>query len=232
MLLRPHADLSVANRLVGNQRKSLEEASESYLLQQRSHKIDGNFWNIISNRGNDFLPNQPDSAIYYARKAYELALQHHSRRDWCLAAARVDDVYMKLGKYSFAKEYYTVALRESIAVGSVYIQAREYRDLARIFAKTGPADSSLFYAQLALMICEQYNFGDYGLQTSQIISNFYELKNKPDSALKYLKISLAGHDSILGQGKMQQFQAMLAGAEQKQRETTEAAERFQSRVKI
>ncbi len=227
-----HYDLSLANRLVGNQGKSLEEAREAILFQQKSGIIDGDFWSVISMKSNSFFPAHPDSALYYVKKAYELALQPHSRRDWCLAAAAVGDVYVKLGNYPLANQYYKVALQESIAIGCVYIQAREYRDLARIFAKTGPADSCIYYAQLALMICKQYNFGDYGLQTSQLLSNLYESQNRSDSALKYLKISLAARDSIFSQGKMQQFQLLLAGAEQKQRETTAAAERFQGRVKL
>jgi signal transduction histidine kinase len=96
----------------------------------------------------------------------------------------------------------------------------------------GSLDSCLHYAQFALDICHQYNFGDYASNVGEILAKLYESQHKPDSALKYVKVMLAAKDSIFSQTKMQQFQLLIFDDEQKQREINTAKERYRDQLKL
>jgi len=228
-----HLEISLVSNEMGDQKKQISETLYAFELQKKSGQLDGDFWGAFSTLSGVYLFSHPDSALYYARKGYELShLPSHQKPYMCLATAFLANTFQAMGNYDSASRYYQEALQQSIAYNNVYIQARIYRDMARLFNKMGVTDSCLHYAQLALQLCHQYNFGDYGSQVGQILSNLYESQHKPDSALKYMKITQAAKDSIFSPAKMQQFQLLLSKADQKQREATAAAEGYRNKVKL
>ena len=60
--------------------------------------------------------------------------------------------------------------------------------------------------QLHYNCAAEHNFGDFTIDASKTLTKQYELDNKPDSTLKYMKIMLAAKDSVFSQSKGQEFQ--------------------------
>ena len=230
-----HQDISLVNREMGDAVKDSLENAEASRLMEASGRFDGDCWTIYGRKSDGFLRSHrhPDSAIFYALKAHELAIHAINRRAFMsLPTANLANTYQALGDYPSARFYYQVALQRCAIFNNVYIEARVYRDLARLFMKMKQTDSVLYFAHLSLDLCMQYNFGDYKAQVGEILSNLYEAQHKPDSALKYMKVMLAARDSIFGMSKIRQFQASLFDAEKKQIDALAAAERYRAQVRL
>jgi two-component system NtrC family sensor kinase len=228
-----HLNLALVNREMGNQQNQINETQQAFLLQEKSGSIDGDFWGAFSNKALSYLTSQPDSAVFYAHKGYELAKLPSTQKQYmCLATAMLGDVYTALRNYPSARQYYSEALQQCMLYNNVYIEARIFRDLARLFNKMGSLDSCLHFAQLSLKLCQEYNFGDYASNVGQLLAGLYESQHKPDSALKYIKVMQAARDSIFSQANIQQFQLLIFDDEQKQREMNLARERFQNQLKL
>ena len=225
--------LSLVSREMGDGKSSENYQKNALSLQQRSGRMDGDFWGWYGNKAISFSGPHLDSALYYMTKARWMA--HHSRHYinfGCLATAQLADIYRNFGQYPMARHYYQEALQEAIEYDNVYIQSRVYRDLAIFFNTTGNPDSCIYFAQLGLQLCRKYNFGDYASRIDVVLANLYESQRKPDSALKYMHAMLQARDSIFSQARMQQFESIIFEEEQKQKEINLEQERFESRVKL
>ncbi len=228
-----HQDISLVNREMGDSVKAAGENVVAYRMIEASGRFDGDCWTVYARKSASFLSSHPDSAIFYAHKAHELAADAVNRRSYMsLPTATLANTYQTLGDYKSARYYYDVALQRCAIFNNVYIEARVYRDLARLFNKLKQTDSCLYFARLSLELCQRHNFGDYATNVGEILSKLYESEHKPDSALKYMKVMLAARDSIFGQAKIRQFQASLYDADQKQKDAAAAAESYRARVKL
>jgi two-component system, NtrC family, sensor kinase len=227
-----HLNLNLVNREMGDSRNAAINDREAFELQERSGEIDGDFWAAYSWKTVTYV-SQPDSALYFGHKGYEMSkISPHQYAYIGLAAAYLANAYRAAGEYDEARKYLQIALQQCIAYNNVYIQGRVYRDLATLFNKTGVTDSCIYFSKLGLQLCLQYKFGDYASQLSQLLANAYEFQDKPDSALKYIKIMGAAKDSIFSQAKMLQFQKLLSDADQKQKEAEAAAEKYRTQVRL
>jgi signal transduction histidine kinase len=227
-----HLNLNLVNREMGDNRNSEINQNEAFDLQQRSGKIDGDFWAFYSWKTVTYSA-KPDSAIYFGHKGFEMSKTSPRQYAYtCLAAAYLGNAYRAAGKYDTARKYFQIALQQCIVYNNVYIQGRVYRDLANLFKKMDAPDSSIYFSKLGLQLCLQHNFGDYASQISQILASTYEAQHKPDSALKYIKVMGAAKDSIFSQAKMLQFQKLLSDADQKQKEAQAASEKYRNWVRL
>jgi len=228
-----HQDIALVSREMGDSVKNAEENAVAFRLFEASGRIDGDCWPIYARISSSFLGSHPDSAIFYALKAHELAIHSLKRRTYMgLSTAGLANTYQVLGNYSSARHFYQIALQQCVQFNNVYIQARVYRDLARLFNKMGQKDSCVYFAQRALAFCEKYGFGDYGSNVGELLSKLYESQHQPDSALKYMKVMFLARDSIFGMAKFRQYQASLFDAEKNQLDVVSAAERYREQVKL
>ncbi|HLY69452.1 MAG TPA: ATP-binding protein [Puia sp.] len=225
-------NLNLVNREMGDNRKAAVNQREAFDLQERSGEIDGDFWAAYSWKSVSYIAN-PDSALYFGHKGYEMAKTSPRQYVYVsLAAAYLGNAYRAAGKYDTSRKYLQIALEQCIAYNNVYIQGRVYRDLATLFNKSGQIDSCIYFSKTGLALCLQYHFGDYASQLSQLLANAYEFQHKPDSALKYIKVMGAAKDSIFSQAKMLQFQKLLSDADQKQKEAEADAEKYRTQVRL
>ena len=153
------------------------------------------------------LENKLDSALWYAKKGYELGSRAKEfKKFYALAIGALGNVQEALNDYSSAEEFYRLGIRQSQLDHIVYFLARNYNNLAGLFAKTGQKDSSIYYAGLSLYICQQHNFGEFAYDASRILTDEYGKGTNADSTLKYMKIMVTAKDTVFSQAKGQQFQ--------------------------
>jgi two-component system, NtrC family, sensor kinase len=177
--------------------------------------------------------DQLDSALLYAQKGYDLGLQSKAlKKYFSLAIGALGNVEVALHNYTLAGELFRSGIKQSASYNNIYFEARNYNNLASVFDKTNNRDSCIYYATIALQLCREHNFGDYTIDASKMLTKQYELDNKPDSSLKYMKIMLAARDSVFSQSRVQQFQQYAFSEIQRLQAISTAKERYQSQVRI
>src|SRR5579862_8681564 len=155
------------------------------------------------------LENKLDSALWYAQKGYELGLDAKEfKQFYSLALGALGKVHEALHDYKSAEEFYWLGITQSQLVNNVYLLARNYNNLAGLFAKTDQKDSCIYYANISLNICQQHNFGEFAYDASRILTDIYGRGVNADSTLKYMKIMVAAKDTVFSQAKGQQFQEL------------------------
>ena len=173
-----------------------------------------------------------DSVLYYARLGYETcAAAENSRVTLCLALGILGNTERVLGLYSASEQHFREGIASAKKFNIQYLLARLYSNLADLFLKEKKTDSSIFYAQVSLRICQKLKYPDYALGASTVLANAYESVKKPDSALKYLRIALES-DSIFSQQKMSQFNAHLSDQREKELKETAAREKYRDKIRV
>jgi len=176
--------------------------------------------------------HQPDSALFYARQGYELGLGTKRFKIYFpLAIAAIGNVYAALGKFELARQYFLQAIEQSKLNGNIYFQVRNFNNLASMYYKMKISDSSVYFAKVSLQLSQEHKFDDFTIDASTLLANSYELQNKRDSTLKYLKIMLAVKDSVFSQSKIKKFQQSAFNEIQRQQEINISKERYQNQVR-
>ena len=178
--------------------------------------------------------NKPDSALFYAKKSYDIA-SHYSVSDQIalsVSASALAHVYEETGNYKFAREYYQLGIENVKKYNAPLLQARLFNYIARFFKKTGHPDSCIYYAGIALQLSRNHTFGEHATDAASLLAQMYELLQKPDSALKYLKIMVAAKDTIFNQSKFQQFQLLTFDEGQRQKDINAAKERYRNQLRF
>ena len=178
--------------------------------------------------------NKPDSALFYAKKSYDVSL-HYSAPDQVtlsVAATTLAHVYEETGNYKLAREYYQLGMENVKKYNAPLLQVRLFNNFARFFKKTGHPDSCIYYAGMALQLCRNHTFGEHATDAASLLAQTYELLQKPDSALKYMKIMVAAKDTIFSQSKLQQFQLLNFDEGQRQKDINAAKERYRNQLRF
>jgi tetratricopeptide (TPR) repeat protein len=177
---------------------------------------------------------QLDSALLYENHAYELALQKNAREQIGDILYSLGSIQSKLGNDDLALPYYRKAEIQNRLVGNDIYLSLSYYGLATVFKRAGAIDSTRFYLgksyETSMGISDRKGMLDAATQ----LSSLYEPLNN-DSALKYLKLSVALKDSIFKQEKVKQVQSLTideqlreaAIAEAKHKEKTERRHNLQ-----
>ena len=173
--------------------------------------------------------NQPDSAMLYAKKAYE-------KLKGSLTEGNVSNV---LGDAYAGKAYYDSALflyRNGISVSlknHVGIDLIDnYNGIAGVFMATNHFDSVAWYSKKVLTekIEKRYPLGL--LKAANMLADIYQSQNKPDSSLKYLRIALNIKDSLFSREKTNAIQNIAYKEQEKQKEIEASQLKFQTRLKM
>ena len=178
--------------------------------------------------------NKPDSALFYAKKSYDISL-HYSTSDQLVlsvTASALAHVYEETANYKLAREYYQVGLENVKKYNVPLLQARLFNNFARFFKKTGHPDSCIYYAGMALQLCRNHSFGEHATDAARLLAQIYELLQKPDSALKYMKIMVAAKDTIFSQAKHQQIELLNLDEGQRQRDINATKERYRNQLRF
>jgi len=178
--------------------------------------------------------HKTDSALFYAKMSYDVA-QHYpdiSKIHIATTASTLSRVYEEMKNYPMAHQYYLAGLSTLNNYTPNLLTVRFYNLYARFFKKTGNTDSCLYYAQAALRLCQNKNYGEHATDAASILSQVYEARQMPDSALKYIKVMLATRDTIINQSKLQQAALLNFDEAQRQKDIAAAKERYRNQLRF
>lgn len=170
--------------------------------------------------------NEPDSAMLYAKKAYE-KITGDQRLNQYYDARQVSITYTCLGNafagkagYDSALFYYRMAIPLSVNNSWEIHLVDTYNGVAAIYKATGKLDSARWYAQkvLAAKLAKSYPISL--LKAANLLSAIYELQNMPDSTLKYLRMAIGLKESLFNREKIMAIQDLHYKELEKQKEIT------------
>jgi tetratricopeptide (TPR) repeat protein len=148
-----------------------------------------------------FKLNNFDSAIYFTKLAYSRSAAKNNKIAMADELNNLGDTYNMLNKDLLSLTYYKLALNsesETEDMGDIY---QTYLGIANIFQKLRDKDSALTYAYESMVTAVSSQYYEGQMEAGNLISSIYESQNKPDSALKYLKLSMHFKDSLFNQEK-------------------------------
>ncbi len=224
--------------LLNLEMKDFAKAREQFNLAIRNYKKSGTpeseMFYVYSQMANMYSSlKQSDSALWYARKGFELGTQSRQfKKYFALACAALGNIYDQMGNPELAENYFRLGIEQSKEYNNIYFQARNYNYLAALFKKLNLKDSAVYYANTSLRLCQEHNFGEFAADASRILATTYDSENKTDSSLKYFKIMVAARDSVFSQSRGQQFQQFAFNEIQRRQEINASEERSRSRVKM
>jgi len=234
-------DIGVLYRVMGNisaSRAKLQEATD--ILEKLDHlhakplkQLEFDRFGVYSTTGLLLLAmKRPDSALWYARKGYDICSQAVNKKRLPLAAAVLGNVHEAMGDYKNAGKYYRIGIEASKEYDGLYFRTRLYNNLSGLFKKEGTVDSCIYYAHQALQLAQVNKFGDYASTACSILASVYDEKQEADSELKYTKIMLAAKDTIFSQTRMQQFSMQVFDEQQRQKEIEVERERYRGQMRL
>jgi tetratricopeptide (TPR) repeat protein len=162
----------------------------------------------LTNIGDAYLKlDLLDSALYYSQKGYQ---NSRTTNDKLLLADELNNlgsIYVRLNINSLAVDYYRLALQNESEINDENV-CLSTLGIANIFQKQHLNDSALFYGYRCFALASANNFSFSQASASSFIASLYEAMKRPDSALKYLKLSITLKDSLFSQEKLKSFQSM------------------------
>jgi two-component system, NtrC family, sensor kinase len=197
--------------------------------------------NIIANAY--YKLNQTDSAIIYAKRNYSSIIGESWSGFNAMTNLQLADIYEAKGNKDSALFFYQSTI--PLAENAYAVIAGTHFGLARLYKKLGQADSALYYAQLALTYYQNNpvdlqswgeNSNYYIAEISPFIADLYHLKNQPDSAFKYLRLSVSLKDSLYNAEKIRQFQTLsfndASRRQQLEQENKLAQQEYNTKIKM
>ena len=201
--MKDTADMAFSLTSIGNNYSELKDYKNSLLFYHKalnildaySHKTSliAYFYGGIS--GIYEQNNQLDSALYYAKKAYQL------NPDWSYGLQKMAIAYDRLGKGDLALEFYKKAIQPALHENHRTDLINIFNGIAELYKAGGNIDSATVYAKRALSYEAGQHYPSGSLKASTILTDIYESINKIDSTQKYLKLTLASKDSLFIQEK-------------------------------
>jgi len=170
--------------------------------------------------------NQPDSAVAFGKKAYELHDLGSGLR-YVLGSA-----YSKRGSYDSAMFYFRAGLPEAVKNHTEIDLVDIYNGIAIIKQATGDIDSAAWYAKKALTekVGRTYPLGL--LRAANMLVDLYQSQKNDDSTLKYLRISINLKDSLFNRERTMAIQNLEFKEKEKQKELEASKLKYQSRLNI
>jgi signal transduction histidine kinase len=181
---------------------------------------EASFWSKLNIASANYRLNKLSLALAFAKEAL-----NNNKVDSVINASwsrvfngrqMLGDIYSAMGisdsamkNYRFIIAYSPPWLGNTIAIAQTGI--------TKEFQKAGRIDSALFYGRKALSYYQNNEmnvraWGENSLvyiaELSPLLAELYKSNNQPDSAYKYLKLSIAIKDSLYNTDKLRQFQTL------------------------
>ena len=201
----------------------------------------GEIWGnwVILSRTYDGM-NQPDSAMFYAKKAYETIKGNghlYKQDDESLNQVKgltfvLGNAFAGKGNYDSALYYYRWGIFVSANNDNDINVIEDYNGIAAVYKATGKPDSAIWYAEKVLASTLAKSYLVSRLKAANLLSDIYGLKNNPDSTLKYFRLATALKDSLFNLGKMSAIQDITYKEQEKQQAIEAGKLKLQSRYKM
>ncbi len=181
--------------------------------------------------------NKTDSALFFLRQARDLAIHSDQKKYLGFILVNFGEVSLIEGDKEKAKQYYYEALQSATEQDNIATLSRVYFRLARYYISEHEKDSSLLYALkmqkalnfLGLVISTEINAGT----AYEVLYRSYELRQQPDSALKYANLSLTTKDSINKKrmASLAEFQSLSLREQQRLQVLEKEKEAYQNKIR-
>ncbi len=187
--------------------------------------------------------NNMDSTLLYANRL--IVRSNFKQGDIAFASLLKGNIYAKKGDDEKAFYYYRLVYPNALQIYNPQLGAGGYEGLARLFKKQGRLDSALSYARNALALLQDFkatvqawgeNTNTYVAEISPLVAELYYANGQPDSAYKYLQLSVSLKDSLYNTDKIRQFQTLTFNETGRRRQldqqSKEAQRRYQTKLKM
>lgn len=172
--------------------------------------------------------NQPDSAMLYAKKAYDRIKKDQSLnkywdpRQLTLTYTCLGNAFAGKAEYDSALFYYR---RSILLSANNYWEIHlidSYNGVAAVYKATGKLDSAVWYAKkvLAAKIAKSYHVSS--LKAANLLSDVYELENRSDSTLKYVRMAIGLKENLFNREKIMAIQNVHYKEREKQKEIADS----------
>lgn len=182
------------------------------------------FWGGIS--GIYLQINQLDSALFYADMAYR------ADPTWCYGLRLMASIYAQMGDIENAYGFYRKAMTSAIENNLHNDLIETYMGIAKLHRNDGRNDSAVVYASKALLGIGKSSYPSGILELSRMLAEIYESKEEKDSAMKYLKLTVAIKDELYNTEKIRAFQNISFNEDLKRKEFDIARAESQNRLKL
>lgn len=178
---------------------------------------------------------QPDSAMAYAKKAFErisadqrMNRYFHPRQvalmHWGLAEALAGKAM-----YDSALFHYRTSISLSVNNDWEVLMIDNYNGVASVFKETKNLDSVEWYARKALSTRIARSYPGCAINSANLLFDLYQLKNNPDSALKYVRMAAAFKENLFNREKIMAIQDIHYREQEREREIQESESRLRNR---
>ena len=178
--------------------------------------------------------NMLDSALLYQRQAWALGKETKLSAGRAFVLMETGVTYSLMQQYDSAFYYFRYALS---VTNDVLNSGRIYSRMAFLYDELGMADSSFYYAKLAMQRSQRSFQKQIMLDASLILAKCYERRGQLDSALKYQHLNNSLKDSLFGSSKLRKLQLLaieeqrrIYAAEQKQIQIENEQAAYKSRI--
>jgi len=173
--------------------------------------------------------DQPDSAMLYARKAYEQS----KGSDWESYTSNIlGNAYAGKANYDSALFIYWTSIFLSQRNSRKMDLIDSYNGIASVYKAKDNFDSAAWYSKKVLSekIEKRYPVGL--LKAAGMLADIYESQNNSDSILKYLRIVLNIKDSLFSREKTMAVQNIVLKEQEKQKEIEASQLKYQNRLRM
>ncbi len=166
---------------------------------------------VFANLGYDFFVNgKIDSAALFEYKAMQYANEAGFELYNGFYFVIMGHIWLQKSNYDSSEYYFKKGIHASFDQNVYTATAANYNGLTKLHAQKKQYDSSIFYAKETLRFAKSnILLGDL-IGLYRALAFFYNIQNKPDSAYKYLSLSVPLNDSLTNGEKenLRKYQAM------------------------
>ena len=200
MITRAYTQIGVVNFLTGHYPQARSYLQQALTFAKKCYPAETYYYQIYAHIGNAFRrQGLIDSAVYYTNKAYSLSQGSPERYFYTYVRNCEGDVNEALGKLDIARSFYHAAAVEGIRINHLFQLSYAYSQLSDIFNTIGNLDSSIYFAKKSLELSQSYFYGVFIPQATAHLSQAFEKLHQPDSALKYLKLTMDIKERVMNQ---------------------------------
>ena len=168
-----------------------------------------------------YILEEYDSAYYYNKQVIEYYNQRVYEKRWSGAYVVQGDIYRAQKKYDSAIINYKLSIPLSF-ISSLYKDYLEAASgLTSTYAAMNQVDSAIYYGSQVVIYSKKFTFTEGLLNAYKVLYQMYKVKNKLDSAFKYLEKSQQLSEQLYNSSKTNEAQNIAINEEAKQRELAE-----------
>ena len=204
----------------GNSRTALAYLFRARAMAEQHHNL-SLLTRVMGNIGNVYQQlNHPDSALPYLRRGYALGLRRHDIASEAGDAAMLGNIYARLGQPAQARTYYRRSIGQAAGPRITFALCRAYLGQARLWAPPGPApaDSALYFGLQALAAGQLGHYPKGVLEASRFLAATSAARHDSAAAYRYALLANATSDTLFGQARMAQVQALAVAESLRQQE--------------